>query len=331
MLTRSHLTAFALSLAVMAGCSTPGAEAREEGDAAGSPALTDPQIAHVAVTANAIDIEMAQLVESRTRTEEVRGFARTMITDHTAVNERAAALAERLGVTPEDNPVSRSLRESANEARERLEGLSGAAFDRRDGHRGNIVLSERNARGKCRQSDGDGCRIDVGRGAEPVMRFDRQRTRKRTRIRTVAHLGLGRACGGIGPARSRTRSRSTDADRSRNGIGIGRGEKLALGIGRDGKRAGVRTHPATVEAGAGRARRERGRSLRERVRAPGRRDAPVTLCVAVGAPVAGHLRRTRARGRVHDVDIPVVVAVGVVGAFPRIDCSDHPRPPLPIE
>ena len=48
-----------------------------------------------------------------------------MVTDHTAVNEQAAALAQRLGVTPEDNDVSRSLRNGAAEARRNLEGLAG--------------------------------------------------------------------------------------------------------------------------------------------------------------------------------------------------------------
>lgn len=99
-------------------------------DAAQPAALTDPQIAHIAVTANTIDIETAQLAESRTSTPEVLSFAQTMITDHTAVNEQASALVQRLGVTPEDNEVSRSLQSEADAARRELEGLNGAEFDR---------------------------------------------------------------------------------------------------------------------------------------------------------------------------------------------------------
>lgn len=124
----------ALGLIVLTGvnCSGQAADAREgEMEASASaPELTDAQIAHVAVTANAIDVELARLVESRSTDEEVRSFAETMIGDHTGVNERAAALAERLGVTPEDNAVSRSLREGAEEARESLVPLNGEAFDR---------------------------------------------------------------------------------------------------------------------------------------------------------------------------------------------------------
>lgn len=99
-------------------------------DATQPAALTDPQIAHIAVTANTIDIETAQLAESRTSTPEVLSFAQTMITDHTAVNEQASALVQRLGVTPEDNEVSRSLQSEADAARRELEGLNGAEFDR---------------------------------------------------------------------------------------------------------------------------------------------------------------------------------------------------------
>lgn len=96
----------------------------------GAPALSDPQIAHIAVTANTIDVETAELAESRAESPDVQAFARTMITDHTAVNEQAAALAQRLGVTPEANQVSSSLQSDADAARSRLEGLDGAAFDR---------------------------------------------------------------------------------------------------------------------------------------------------------------------------------------------------------
>lgn len=92
--------------------------------------LSDPEVAHVAVTANSIDIDLARLAETRARNAAVRQFAATMITDHTAVNQQAAALAGRLGVTPTDNKVSQSLLAGAAQARKGLEGLRGVAFDR---------------------------------------------------------------------------------------------------------------------------------------------------------------------------------------------------------
>lgn len=134
---RFPTTALLISLAVSA-CSEE-APAAEEAEISATPveaasvqqsALSDPQIAHIAVTANTIDIETARLAESRTSTPDVKAFAETMIRDHTAVNQQASALAQRLGVTPEENDVSRSLEAGAATAAAELEGLDGDAFDR---------------------------------------------------------------------------------------------------------------------------------------------------------------------------------------------------------
>lgn len=90
----------------------------------------DPEIAHIAVTANALDVEAARLALDRSDDARVRDFARTMIRDHEGVIEQAKALAGRLGVTPRDNATSRSLSSGAGETRERLSSLEKAAFDR---------------------------------------------------------------------------------------------------------------------------------------------------------------------------------------------------------
>lgn len=95
-----------------------------------APDLSDPEVAHVAVTANSIDIALARFAQSRLTNAEVRRFAATMIADHSAVNAQAVALAQRLGVTPQDNAVSQSLQKGATEARAALEQLTGAAFER---------------------------------------------------------------------------------------------------------------------------------------------------------------------------------------------------------
>lgn len=97
---------------------------------AAAPDLSDPEVAHVAVTANNIDIDMGKFAETRTRNAAVKAFAQRMITDHTGVNEQAAALAKKLGVIPADNAVSQSLQADAKQARAKLEPLHGAAFDR---------------------------------------------------------------------------------------------------------------------------------------------------------------------------------------------------------
>jgi len=91
---------------------------------------SDPQIAGIVVTANAIDIDAGKLAKSHTKNKEVSKFAQLMITDHTAVNKQAGALAKKLGVKPEDSPTSQSLKTGAAENTKNLKGLKGAAFDK---------------------------------------------------------------------------------------------------------------------------------------------------------------------------------------------------------
>jgi putative membrane protein len=92
--------------------------------------LTDPQMAHVAVTASNIDIEYAHLALAFSQNESVREFAQTMIRDHSAVNEQVFELAQRLGVTAQDNPLSRQLIEQSKQVKDRLSRLRGGEFDR---------------------------------------------------------------------------------------------------------------------------------------------------------------------------------------------------------
>ena len=93
-------------------------------------ALNDAQIAHIAVTANQLDVAAARQALDKSKNPAVRAFAETMVRDHEGVIKQAVALAKRLGVTPEDNDTSRSLTTSADATRERLSHLSGAAFDK---------------------------------------------------------------------------------------------------------------------------------------------------------------------------------------------------------
>ena len=91
---------------------------------------SDPQIAGIVVAADQIDIDAGKLAKSRTKNKQVSEFAQLMITDHTAVNKQAGALAKKLGVKPEDSPTSQSLKTGAAENTKNLKGLKGAAFDK---------------------------------------------------------------------------------------------------------------------------------------------------------------------------------------------------------
>ena len=91
---------------------------------------SDPQIAHIVVTANQIDIEAGKVAKSKSKNKEVQQCAQQMITDHSAVNKQAGALAKKLGVKPEDNDTSKSLKKGASENLANLKKLSGAQFDK---------------------------------------------------------------------------------------------------------------------------------------------------------------------------------------------------------
>lgn len=98
--------------------------------AQGAAKPTDPQIAHIAYTADAIDVAAGKQALAKSKNKVVRGFAENMVRDHEAVNVQALALVKKLKVTPEDNDTSRSLTKDAAAKRAELAKLSGAAFDR---------------------------------------------------------------------------------------------------------------------------------------------------------------------------------------------------------
>jgi putative membrane protein len=91
---------------------------------------TDAEIAHIVVTANAIDIAAGKSAKAKTKDTEVKKFADQMVTDHTAVNQQAADLAKKLGVTPKDNPTSKSLNADAKKSAADLKKLKGKNFDK---------------------------------------------------------------------------------------------------------------------------------------------------------------------------------------------------------
>jgi putative membrane protein len=91
---------------------------------------TDPQIAAIVVTANQVDVDAGKLAEARSKSRDVRDFAKLMVTDHTGVNQAATALVTKLHVKPEPNATSASLKKGGDENIAHLKTLKGAAFDK---------------------------------------------------------------------------------------------------------------------------------------------------------------------------------------------------------
>ena len=93
-------------------------------------ALSDVEIAHVAYTADNLDIRYAHLALAKSKNPEIHRFAKTMIRDHEAVNEQALALLKKLGAEAKDNFLSQKLNQDGEAIIARFSALSGAEFDR---------------------------------------------------------------------------------------------------------------------------------------------------------------------------------------------------------
>ena len=115
------LSAIAVALAGVFLFPTGGASAQT---------INDAQIASIVVTANQVDIDAGRLAAMRATDAEIKKFGQLMVTDHTGVNKSATALVAKLGVTPEDNPTSQSLKAEGEKNVAHLNTLKGAAFDK---------------------------------------------------------------------------------------------------------------------------------------------------------------------------------------------------------
>lgn len=91
---------------------------------------TDAQIAAIVVTANSGDSAAGALAMAKSTNPKIKDFGQRMVTDHGAVNKQAVALAQKLGVTPESSPTSDALAKDGEQNLQKLQGLSGSAFDK---------------------------------------------------------------------------------------------------------------------------------------------------------------------------------------------------------
>ena len=93
--------------------------------------LNDLEIAHVAYTADNIDIRYAHLALAISKDPKIHDFANTMIRDHAIVNTLALELLAKLKAQPQDNFLSRQLSENADVLVAEMSQLSGKDFDAR--------------------------------------------------------------------------------------------------------------------------------------------------------------------------------------------------------
>jgi putative membrane protein len=92
-------------------------------------APTDAEIAGIVVAANTVDVEAGKFAETRVTSAEVKDFAKLMVTDHTAVNNQASALATKLKLVPAESDTSKSLKQGGKANLDKLKTLKGPAFE----------------------------------------------------------------------------------------------------------------------------------------------------------------------------------------------------------
>lgn len=91
--------------------------------------LNDLEFAHIAYTADNIDIRYAHLALALSSNPDIHAFANAMISDHTAVNAAALDLLAKLGANAQDNFFSQALNEGAEKIIDDFSKLRGAEFD----------------------------------------------------------------------------------------------------------------------------------------------------------------------------------------------------------
>jgi putative membrane protein len=110
------------TLALVLSAITVSASAEEK--------VNDAQIAAIVVTANQVDIDAGKFAADKSADAAIQAFAKTMVTDHTAVNKSAVDLVTKLKVSPQENDTSRALKKGGDENLAALRKLTGKAFDK---------------------------------------------------------------------------------------------------------------------------------------------------------------------------------------------------------
>ena len=127
---KMHLIMLKSSVLILASIALTAVDTANAEDKASASVPTDAQIAMIVVVADTVDVDYGKLAVKRTINQAVKEFAETMIRDHTAVNDKAIALAKKLGVTPEESDTSKRLKSNGEKELAKLKALTGAEFDK---------------------------------------------------------------------------------------------------------------------------------------------------------------------------------------------------------
>jgi putative membrane protein len=97
---------------------------------AAAPALDDAAIVGIFDIANTWDIATGTLASTRATRQDVKDFGAMLARDHKMVQQQGRDLAAKLKVTPTPVAADFPLKVAHEAAMKKLQGLSGAAFDK---------------------------------------------------------------------------------------------------------------------------------------------------------------------------------------------------------
>jgi putative membrane protein len=150
--------AFVLGLWALSGAAFPvvAPVATALAQATGAAALGEPDTTFLpeAIQFGLAEVELGRLGTQKASNPEVKRFAEHMVADHTASNEKLAALAEKHKLEPEGTKGTPPLEpdEQAAAKMREISGLSNAAFDQAfmrqmiEGHEKSVELFDREAK-----------------------------------------------------------------------------------------------------------------------------------------------------------------------------------------
>jgi len=78
---------------------------------------------------NDVDLSFSSIAYANAASDDVRAFARRMLTDHTQLVASMRALVDEHGMSPAEDDAARDLRDLSTLQRDSLRALSGRAFD----------------------------------------------------------------------------------------------------------------------------------------------------------------------------------------------------------
>jgi putative membrane protein len=95
------------------------------GQAAGEASAADKHFVHEALMGGMAEVQLGQIASQKAAGQDVKQFGQKMVEDHTKTGDQMKGVASQIGV-----PAPAALSPEDQALKTRLEGLSGAQFDR---------------------------------------------------------------------------------------------------------------------------------------------------------------------------------------------------------